>query len=278
MNMTRYGHWALITGASRGVGAAFARHLARQGYHLILVARNGTLLRKIANEVEAADNVNTLVIEADLGKPEGVDSVIAQAASYEVGLLVSNAGTGKIRYLLDGNATEDAELTYMNALAHQRLAQHFGAAMVQRGRGGVVLVSSTASFQPVPLMATYSAAKSFVNHLGEALFHEWRPKGVDVTVIVLGPTETEGFHNLKTEQGVDLTAMPMGLMQPQAVVDIALQSLGRKPIVTAGLVNRLSAVIGKYLLGRQRSAQLWQRIMNDTLQKGRGSSAGGINE
>ena len=264
----KHGNWALITGASKGVGAAFATRLAQLGMNLLLVARSGDLLEKNAAILRKEYGVSVIAITADLGKAEGVDAVFCASQDYDVGLLVSNAGTGKIRYFLEGTPTEDAELSYMNAIAHQRLAQHFGAGMAQRGKGGVIFVSSTACFQPVPLMATYSACKIFVNHLAEALYHEWKPLGIDVAVVVLGPTETDGFYNLKTEQGVDLTAMPMQLMQPAQVVDIALRALGKKPLVTAGLPNKVFAFLSSRVLSRKHAARLWENIMTRSLAAG----------
>jgi uncharacterized protein len=185
-----FGPWALVTGASSGIGEAFARELARRGFHVVLAARRGDVLSGLAAELQQTHGTTCRVAPIDLAEPAFMHALQDFTGDLDVGLLVSNAGSAAAKpfVLWDTDALEHD--VAVNTLAHVRLAHHFARRFVQRGRGGLLLVASIAGRQAVPNLATYAASKSFVTVLGESLHHELRHHGVSATVLVAGPTDT----------------------------------------------------------------------------------------
>ena len=234
---TYRGRWALVTGASAGIGEAFARELARRGMNVALAARREDRLRRLADEIGSAHRVHTLVIPIDLGR-EGMPEALwmAASASRQIHLLVNNAGFG-----LKGPFTElplerQAEMVRVNCIAPLELAHH--ALRHMRGRGGgIVNVASVAGFQPIPLMATYAASKAFLLALSEALTEEAREHGVRVVVVNPGPVMTE----FQAVAGTEVRDRAPGLLTAEQIVESALAGLeaGRRT-VTPGLFNRVS--------------------------------------
>ena len=165
----KYGPWALVTGARDGIGQAFARHLAAQGLHLVLVARREPALASLATELTQAHGVQCRVLSADLSNLEAVHRLAHATSDLDVGLLVAAAGFGTSGPLVDLNCT--------GVLA---LASHLGPRLVARGRGGVVFMSSLLAFHGTPRAANYAATKAYVQTLAEGLRVEWAAHGVDV--------------------------------------------------------------------------------------------------
>ncbi|MFL5384965.1 MAG: SDR family NAD(P)-dependent oxidoreductase [Longimicrobiaceae bacterium] len=234
---TYRGRWALVTGASAGIGEAFARELARRGMNVALAARREDRLRRLADEIGRAHRVHTLVIPIDLGRERAAEALwMAVSASRQIHLLVNNAGFG-----LKGPFTElplerQAEMVRVNCIAPLELAHH--ALRHMRGRGGgIVNVASVAGFQPIPLMATYAASKAFLLAFSEALTEEAREHGVRVVVVNPGPVKTE-FQEVA---GTEVRGRAPGLLTSEQIVDAALAGLeAGKRTVTPGLFNRVS--------------------------------------
>ncbi|TAH34622.1 MAG: SDR family NAD(P)-dependent oxidoreductase [Planctomycetota bacterium] len=232
----RYGPWALVTGASAGLGAAFARALAARGLHLALVARRAEQLEALAAELRAARGVDVLPIAADLTAADALARVQSALASREVGLLVNNAGFGAAGAFLARDQAWQARMVRLNCEVPVVLSHAFLPAMVARRRGGMILVASTAAYQATPYMAVYGATKAFDLLLGEALHVELRPHGVDVLVLSPGYTESE-FHAIAGVRGP-----ATGLrMRPEPVVELALRRLGRGSAAIPGLANKAMA-------------------------------------
>ena len=181
--------WALVTGASSGIGAAFARMLAGRGMHLVLVARREDRLKELAEELDTRHGTRCEIIPADLSEP-GQTTILFETISsrgIDVELLVNNAGFGfvgpdRMLQMIQLNITALTELTYLCV-----------PGMLERGHGGIINVSSLAAFQPVAYMPTYSAGKAYVLHFSEALWAECRERGVTVLALCPGTTETEFF-------------------------------------------------------------------------------------
>lgn len=235
--MPRYPGSALITGASAGIGAAFARLLAQEGMPLVLVARRRARLDALAAEL----GVPCVVVEADLSRPEGPAQVQAavEAAGVEVGLLVLNAGVGTLGPLVGTPHERLLQMVDLNCRAVVDLSARFVPGMRARGRGGVVVVASTGAFQAVPWMAVYGATKSFDLHFAEALWGELRGSGVHVTALCPGPTRTE----FAEAAGQD--SDPPSFVWEDAV-DVAragLWGLGRRPVVVSGWLNWLGTLM-----------------------------------
>jgi uncharacterized protein len=190
MDLREFGPWAVVTGASSGIGEGFAHALARQGFNLVLVARRGQVLNELAGRLREAHSIDCRPVTLDLAEPTFLDSLRRTTDGVDVGLLISNAGTATANELVrwDGRVLE-RDLA-VNTTAHLKLAHHFGGRLASRRKGGILLVSSIAGLQPIPYLASYSASKSFVTVLGESLHAELRPLGVTVTVLIAGPTDT----------------------------------------------------------------------------------------
>ncbi|MGW7517531.1 SDR family NAD(P)-dependent oxidoreductase [Streptomyces sp. NPDC054796] len=189
------GQTALVTGASKGLGEAFARELAARGAHLVLVARSADALDKLAEQLRSAYGVRTDVIAADLTDRQAPQAVAdaLQERELSVDLLVNNAGMGAVGPFLSRPYEPNARSVDLNVSALMELVHHIGRSMLERGRGGIINVSSTAAFQPMPYQASYSATKAFVLSFTEALVEELRGTGVRVMAAHPGATDTGFF-------------------------------------------------------------------------------------
>jgi hypothetical protein len=240
--VTRYGDWALVTGASSGIGAALARQIAREGMNVAMTARREERLSSLASELERDFGVQTRVVVADLAEREGQAALISSVESLEIGLLVNNAGIGCAgRFdLLDGEQLR--RLVALNCEAPLVLSHALVQGMRERGRGAIFFTGSIAGRQPLPLHAVYSATKAFELFLGEALWAELRASNIDVVVLEPGSTETE-FQDVAGE-----IAHPGH--NPEEVARAGLAALGQQPSVMVGWYNWIRANAGSRLLTR----------------------------
>lgn len=239
------GRWALVTGASLGIGAAFARALAARGMDLVLCARSEDRLHALADELRAAHGIRTHVVAADLARPGAAEDAWTQASEGRViHLLVNNAGFGLHGRFDALPRDRQREMVALNCTALLELAHLALGEMRPRGAGGILNVASVVAFQPVPWMATYAATKAFVLSLTQALAEECRGTGVRVLCVSPGPTPS-GFQ---AAAGTHVDAGQPGYLLPADVVDAALAALdaGRTRVVP-GAMNRLASVFGRLL-------------------------------
>jgi uncharacterized protein len=229
--------WAVVTGASSGIGEAFARALERRGYALLLVARRRERLEALAETLQRAE-----VLTADLGDEADVARVAAHALALgDVELLVNNAGFGTNGTFLQLDPAREVGMVKLNALAPLVLAQRLLPAMVARGQGGIINISSIGAFQPVPYMATYGATKAFLLSWSEALAEELRGTGVRVTCVCPGPTATEFFEVASVHPA--MAKLPH-VMRPDDVVARALDAFDEgRAVLVPGLINWLTAFV-----------------------------------
>lgn len=223
--------WAVVTGASDGIGRAFAHALAAQGHALVLVARRGPLLQALATELQQAHGTACLVFECDLSRPGSVASLDAATRDLDVGLLVAAAGFGTSGPLLDADLDTELQMLDVNCRAVLALCWLFGRRMRERGDGGIVLMSSLLAFHGVPGAAHYAATKAWVQTLAEGLRMELAPHGVRVIASAPGPIAT-GFAARARLHMPD--AMP-----PQVVAHQTLAQLGRRTTVRPGWLSKL---------------------------------------
>lgn len=222
----KYGPWAVVTGASDGIGRDMAHCLGQAGLNVMLVARRRALLDEIAAEIAHANGVGTRAVDADLSRPDEVERVIATAAELDVGLLAACAGFGTSGPLIDAPVAAELEMIDVNCRAVLALSHAFGRRFAAQGRGGLVLMSSLVAFQGVPHAANYAATKAYVQTLAEALRLELAPRRVDVVASAPGPIHS-GF--------AARAGMQMGMAQkPDAVAQATLKALGRKTTVRPG--------------------------------------------
>ena len=227
---------ALVTGASSGIGEAFARALAARGAHLVLVARSARKLETLAAELSVRHGIRATAIPADLALP-GAGPEFAremERRAITVDVLVNNAGFGTYGAFEAASPEREAEEIRLNVAALVDLCHAFYPGMVSRGRGAIVNVASTGAFAPVPFMAIYGATKAFVLSFSEALWLEGRDRGVSVLALCPGPTETS-FFEVAGAQGL------FGKRErPEVVVERALRGLARgRSTVVSGLSNAL---------------------------------------
>jgi short-subunit dehydrogenase len=233
MNLEKYGPWALVIGGSEGVGAGFARLLAADGFKLVLVARKPEPLQELAAELRGRGG-EVRVVSADLSQPDVLSKVRAVTDDIEVGLLVYNAGANNTRGLFVELPEEVTQsVIAINVLGQANFARHYGALMVKRARGGIILTGSLGGYLGSPTLAAYTASKSFSRIFTEALWAECAPLGVDVLHLNIGFTATPAMARL---------GMPIELAEaPENVAREGLENITNGPVwivSTPGNVER----------------------------------------
>lgn len=237
---------ALITGASGGIGEAFARRLAADGWDLFLVARRSEILSALCSELEKNHSIQAFAFAADLSENDGPHRVFDETKSLgiEIDLLINNAGFGSMGDLTDLDPGREAEMIRLNAAAVTELTARFLPQMRQRRSGTIINVSSTAGAQPIPFMATYAATKAFVTSFTEAVAEESRPFGIHVYALCPGSTKTNFFEagNIGTRFAFK------GQHSADEVVDYALSRIGSAKLkMVPGIINRLVAWVAGLL-------------------------------
>ncbi len=254
-----YGPWAVVTGASSGIGQEFARRLAADGVNLVLAARRIGRLEALAAELEQAHGIEVRPVQADLGHRGGVDAIEKAVADVDLAIVISNAGAAHPGAFLRTDVDGQLAMVGLNVTTPVDIAHRLGQRLVDRGRGAIVFVGSTSTFAGVPMLSSYAAAKAFVGAFAEGLYGEWRKHGVDVLVVHPGPTRTEMVQT----DGVDFGAMPMNWMQPDQVAMKTFRALGRKPSVFPGAINKVQRFIFTRLVPRRTTSAVLGGLMRN---------------
>lgn len=226
-----YGPWAVVTGASDGIGYAFAEQLAERGLNLLVAARRLDRLHELADAIRAKHGTEVRALAADLSTPDGLAELECATESLDVGLLVASAGFGTSGAFLEANLRQERNMLDLNCYAVLEQCFYFGNRLANRGRGGIILLASLVGWQGVPQSAHYAATKSYVQSLAEALRIEMRPKGIDVLSSAPGPVRS-GFAARAN--------MVMGAaVSPSVVARDSLNSLGKRGTVVPGGLSKL---------------------------------------
>jgi short-subunit dehydrogenase len=267
IDKARFGPWALITGASSGIGKEFARQIAASGINVILVARREALLKDVGAELSNAYGIDHRIVVADLSEPGFMQSLVPVTRSLDVGIVISNAGTGNPGEFLKLDRDGLVRLMQLNSLTHLDIVHHFGQHLSERRRGGIVLCGAMGAIQGIPYMANESGAKSYVQSFGEALHVELNPLGVNVTVLVVSPTQTAIIEKF----GLDPATMPMKPISVEQCVTEGLNALTKNHATRLpGRLNRImnaliptslsrtmmGKMLAKTLVGRARQAAI----------------------
>lgn len=256
---------ALVTGASSGIGAAFAERLAQDEYDLVVVARDRARLEKLAAELRKRHGVEVEVLSADLTRDADLSLVENRiAGDSRLAMLVNNAGFGTAGAFARLDPDREEEEIRLNVLALVRLTRAALPGMIACRRGAVINVSSMAAFQPGPYNATYCATKAYVNSFTEALHEELRGTNVKVQALCPGFTRTE----FQKRAGIDVSSLPEFMwMSPESVVDASLEGLQSSEVVLVpGLANRAVAALAG-TVPRSVSRRLAGKVLRTQFQK-----------
>ena len=245
---SKYGPWALITGASRGLGAEFARQCAACGLNTVLVATNPALIQSQAEVIHREFGTFVKTISVDLAQDDFLKDILPVTESLEIGLLINNAGISRVKPFLNHTPGELIKQLRVNTQAGLVLARHFGRKMVDRQRGGIIFVSSGSAMFGTAYCANYAGTKAYNLVVAESLWYELRPYGVDVLGFMAGSTKTPGWdaNNPKPSRLVKI-------MDVRPTVAEALKALGKRPSVIAGRPNRLGYFFLNRFLPRSRA-------------------------
>ena len=248
---TKYGPWAIVAGASEGLGAAFAEALAKRGVNLILMARRLDKLELLAAELKNIYKIEVKYHAVDLGDFQQTKLLVSQL-ECTIGLLVYNAAYAPIGYFEDIAEEDLSKIVDVNIKTPLLLSKLVSTKMIARGKGGIVLMSSLAGTQGSPKIATYAASKAFNFILAEGIWHELRKHGIDVLATCAGAITTPGYKNAQNTKDAP------GTLEANTVAEATLQALGKGPKVVPGFTNKMA----HFFMGRIFSRKLAINIMN----------------
>jgi len=254
----RYGPWAVVAGASEGIGAVYAEELASRKLNLILIARRAELLGSLASSLSQNYNVDIKTMILDLSASDAAEQILRETSDLEVGLLVYNAAFSAIGPFRERPVADHVREIHTNTLTPLKLIYLFVEPMLARGCGGIVLMSSLSAFQGSAYISTYAATKAFNIVLAEGLWEEWRERGVDVLVCVSGAVKTPNYVASGPEKTGGLGDMTL---RPGQVVREALNALGKQPYVIPGRMNRLASFVMRHLLSRTTAVKFMGRVL-----------------
>jgi uncharacterized protein len=250
----KYGPWALVAGASDGLGAAFAEELAERGVNVVLLARRQEVLDQVAADIESRTSAQTRTLAVDLARPDVAAAIAVATADLEIGFLVYCAGADPNYQPFLSNSIAAAEaMVQRNCMVPMQLCHHFAQAMVQRGSGGIVIFGSGAGLAGGPNMVAYGASKAFDMVFAEALWSELHDKGVDVLGLILGKTNTPALRELEHSRGQISSPddVPPGAAAVDDVIAEAFENLANGPTWFVGEAMRAAEQLTSSLTRKQ---------------------------
>lgn len=232
-SISQYGSWAIVTGASSGIGKALAIHIAGCGVNVVLNARSEDTLQRFAADLEKTFGVKCIVVASDLSIEKGIKALTDATQDLDIGLMVASAGFGTSGSFVHSSIKDEHDMLKVNCEALLLLTHAYANKFIHRKKGGIILLSSIISFQGAPYATHYAATKAYVQTLAEGLYHELRPKGVDVLAAAPGPVHT-GFA-ARAKMQMDLALRPEDIALP------ILKALGKQSTVIPGGLSKLLA-------------------------------------
>ncbi len=253
LDKKRFGPWALVTGASSGIGKEFARQLAASGINVVLVARREDMLKEAGVEVSKRYGVEHRILVLDVSREDFIGRLASATNDLDIGLVVSNAGTGNPGEFLKLDRQLLQATLRLNTMSHLDIAHYFGRKLAERRRGGLILVGAMGAENGIPCMANDGGAKAYVHSLGEALHYEFKPLGVHVTVLAAGITNTAVLEKF----ALDPKTMPMKPMSVEQCVSEGLSGLLKnRSRIVPGRLNRILNALVPASLARKMEADL----------------------
>lgn len=254
---TKYGPWALVAGASAGLGAAFAEVLAGKGLNLVLIARRKDKLEALAQELNSLYAVKIIAHSIDLADFKAVKVLISQFRK-PIGLLVYNAAYSPIGYFENVKDKDLEKIVDVNIKGPLLLSELVSKKMIERKKGGIVLMSSLAGNQGSPKIATYAASKAFNSILAEGLWNELKKYDIDVLASNAGAISTPGYKNAQNK-----TKDAPGTLSPQRVAEDTLKALGKGPIIIPGFTNKMAHFFMNRIFPRKLAISIMDKNTKD---------------
>lgn len=228
---SKYGEWAIVTGASSGIGLELATQLATAGFNLIINSRHQEALIEVEKQLRARSTIEIRIVAGDVADADTIDNIIKASQNISVGLLIVSAGFGTSGNFLDSSLHAEINMLKVNCEALLVLTHYFSQQFVKQKRGGIILMSSMVAFQGTPFASNYAATKAYVQTLAEGLAVELKPYGVDVLAAAPGPVESGFSQRANMKMGMYMTPTQIGVP--------ILRALGRKTTVLPGLLTKL---------------------------------------
>ena len=257
----RYGTWAVVAGASEGLGAAWAEHLAAYGLNLALVARRQDLLNALAARLTEQHGIQTRTLAMDLAAADSPAALLSATAELDVGLLIYNAARSVIGLFLEQPVDDHLVEVAVNVRAPMMLSHGFGQRFAERGRGGIILLSSLSATMGSAYIADYAATKAYNLVLAEGLWEELRARGVDVLGCCPSAVSTPNYLASAPKRS-------QAVVTPDLVVSQTLRQLGRRPSFIPGASNQTFAFILRRLLPRRTVVRIMGSVMRGMYAKG----------
>lgn len=252
----KYGSWAIVTGASSGIGVEFAKQIAAKGIHVVLVARRENEMLTLAEELKSNFGIEVKVVPLDLAA-EGFFSTLQQAIDgLDIGLVVNNAGINCEGHFYRGDLQRNLNMLRLNVEAPFIISYEMGKLLTEKKKGGIIFTASTSAFQATPFLSHYGATKAYILSLAESMNYEFKEYGVDVLAVCPGMTESEMTKGMKKS--------PL-LMEAAPVVKLALDNLGKEPFVVPGFPNQFQVWLTKRVFSRKMGRDITGAIMKRTL-------------
>lgn len=255
---SKYGEWAVITGASSGIGLELASQLANAGFNLVINARNFSKLKSVEKELLSKHRVEIKIVDADVSNTEGVDKIIQATQGLNVGLLINSAGYGTSGLFIDTSLHQEMNMLRVNCEAVLSLTHYYAQQFVKQKRGGIILLSSIVAFQGVPYASHYAATKAYIQSLAEGLAEELGPLGVDVLAAAPGPVET-GFAE-RASMNISNALVPAQIGIP------ILKALGRKTTILPGMLTKILAY-ALHTVPRWVKVKIMKKVMRRMITK-----------
>lgn len=257
---TKRSSWALVTGASGGIGLAYAKELAKNKQPVILVARNEDKLIELSKQLNQQYDVEIKAIATDLTSSQGIQKLISETDELKVDVLINNAGKEESGHFLSLPTDEMLSSIALNCSAPLLLTHHFANKMARQGGGNILFISSIVAFQGVPLIANYAATKSYLLTFAEGIALELESQGVNISIAAPGFTKS----NLAPHQKFEDT--PFKPLEAEFVARYTLKKLGKQRLIIPGFINKVLFYSGKYLLPRRRNSKSFGKVFSLVLR------------
>lgn len=256
--LKRYGNWALVVGAAKGIGAAFAKNLAQQGVNLVLADVAEEELKEITIQLEAENKIAIKIVIVDLRDTDAHLKIMGAAITENCRLLIYNAAISAVRKFTDTSTNELDSLLQVNVSTQLKIVHAFARHLKDKEqKGGILLMSSLAGLLGMQLVAAYGATKAFAWNLAEALHHELKPLGIDVSTCIAGATLSQTYLDTKPKY----SGIKPQLQSCEEVADYALKMLGSKAICISGFSNRLNYFFLTRVLPRKMAARIANKVI-----------------